>query len=84
MYRYAQLNSDNEVEAISSLNNKVNDLNMIPINNNSVSLGDVYNHTTGKFVAQTPEAILTPPTETEQILYETQYQTMLLEMGGGM
>lgn len=47
--------------------------------------GKTVSHTTRSFIQEHEDSIeqSVKPSELEQILFETQYQTMLLEMGGG-
>lgn len=63
-----------------------NSIILIDITNNpEVQEGWDYKELTGEFIEPKyiePEDIIIEPTIQEEILYETKYQTMLLEMGG--
>lgn len=85
MFKYAQLNDENIVFAISDLAGEVSASNMILIADLDVELGSTYNRTTGEFTSPEPQPEPTPTIE-EKILAENQYQTMLLELttSGGM
>ena len=87
MFRYAQLSRDNAVIGISQLNGEVVDDNLILINDLEVELGSSYNRETDEFIPPEPQTEIEPqPSIEEEILIETRYQTMLLEMTnlGGM
>ena len=87
MFKYAQLSSENVIIGISQLSGEVIADNMILINSLEVKLGSTYNPATGEFTPPDPQPEPEPlPTIEEEILVETRYQTMLLEMStlGGM
>lgn len=82
--RYAELNSENVVIAISDLHSKEKADNLILINDLEVELGSTFNRTTGEFTPPEPQPTPEPKTKVEEIteetLLETKYQTFLLEM----
>lgn len=87
MFKYAELNNENIVIAISRLSGEIIADNMILISDLEVELDSSYNRDTGEFTAPEPQPEPTPiPTIEEKILAENQYQTMLLELNtlGGM
>lgn len=85
--RYAELNKENIVNAISDLHSEENADNMIFINDLDVAMGSTYNQKTGEFTPPEPQPIPEPSVPIEEIieanLLETQYQTLLIEMLAG-
>lgn len=88
MFRYAQLDSNNVVVAISNLGGEVIADNMILINDLEVELelGSTYDRTTNTFTPPVSVPVEPKPTIEQQILAELQYNTALTEMKalGGM
>ncbi|TKI53551.1 hypothetical protein FC756_23275 [Lysinibacillus mangiferihumi] len=75
MFIYAQLNNEDIVVGISQLSGKVDNDNMILINDLKVVMGSTYNRQTGEF---TPPVISEPtPNEPQPTLEEMQAQTLL-------
>ena len=85
--KYAQIDDENIVIGISQLSGEVIADNMILNNDLEVELGSTYNRETDKFIPPELQTEIEPqPSIEEEILIETRYQTMLLEMTnlGGM
>lgn len=68
MFKYAQLNVGNVVEAISYLKDEVDANDMILINELEVKLGSTYNRTTGEFTPPEPQPEPEPTPTIEQRL----------------
>ncbi|TKI65548.1 hypothetical protein FC756_15980 [Lysinibacillus mangiferihumi] len=86
MFRYAQLNENNVVIAISDLTGEVTADNMILINDSDVKLGSTYDTDTEVFIPPTTPSIEPQPTVEEmqaQTLLNTEYLVSRSELGLG-
>lgn len=84
MFRYAQIDSDGFIVSDSQLSGEVIADDMIRVGEDVDLTNKKYNLDTKEFEEYIPEVIepVEEPSINEEILLETKYQTLLLEMGG--